>query len=104
MAELLRLLAMALKPRDTLDQASRYRSLGTGTSTSIIVKVTDQADIRLLELLSSEDSGARIRCRLPHYLLFPTQPKWKQDYHALSYTGGGKCKTGTSLSMAKDLL
>lgn len=82
------LIGMALEPRDTPDQAFRYRSLSTRSGRSITVKVTDEADIRLLELLPSEASDARIRCRLHHYLLFPTQQKWKQDFHALSYTWG----------------
>jgi hypothetical protein len=82
------LIGMALEPRDTPDQAFRYRSLGTRSGRRITVKVTDEADIRLLELLPSEASDARIQCRLRHYLLFPIQPKWKQDFHALSYTWG----------------
>jgi hypothetical protein len=82
------LIGMALEPRDTPDQAFRYRSLGTRSGTSVVVKVTDEADIRLLELLPSKASGARIRCRLHHYLLFPTESKWKKDFNALSYTWG----------------
>jgi hypothetical protein len=39
-------------------------------------------------LFPSDASDARIRCLLHHYLLFPTQQKWKQDFHAFSYTWG----------------
>jgi hypothetical protein len=53
------LIGMALEPRDTPDQAFRHRSLGTRSGTSVVVKVTDEADIRLLELLPSKASGAR---------------------------------------------
>jgi hypothetical protein len=82
------LIGMALEPRDTQDQVFRYRSLSTRSGRSITVKVTDEADIRLLELLPSEASDVRIRCRLHHHLLFPIQQKWKQDFHVLPHTWG----------------
>jgi hypothetical protein len=62
--------------------------LGTRSGRSITVKVTDEADICLLELLPSEASDVRIRCRLHHCLLFPVRQKWKQDFHVLPYTWG----------------